>query len=145
MKIRKSKKVIGTTKFSPPVGFQIAPSAPAGGGTNVAAMRPTFSFLAANADEINKRIYEGKLAWRAANPSLPENQFPGIPSLYGGGGKMGAGTDANRPPGLPVDGCPGGQRYRSDNQRCECPGATYWCDKTSTCVDWIQANVRCKI
>ena len=83
MKIRKSKKVIGTTKFSPPVGYQIAPSAPAGGGTNVAAMRATFAFLPYNQDEVNKREYADKVKWRAENPTLPESDYPGMPDLYG--------------------------------------------------------------
>lgn len=140
MKIRKSKKAVGPRKFSPPVGFQIAPSAPAGGGTNVAAMRPTFAFLPTNEDAIEQKIYEGKLDWRAKNPTLPEDQFPGIPDLYGGSGMMGAGSSGTPQPDKPVV-CPEGQRWRSDNQRCECAGATYWCNKQQRCVDIITSKL----
>lgn len=139
MKLRKSKKTIGPKQFSPPVGFQIAPSAPAGSGTNAPAMRPTFAFLPTNEDAIEQKIYQGKLAWRAKNPTLPEDQFPGIPDLYGGPGMMGAGSAGTPPP--PSTTCPEGQRWRSDNQRCECAGATYWCDKQSRCVDWITSKL----
>lgn len=140
MKIRKSKRTITPRKFSPPVGFQIAPAAPAGGGSNAPAMRPTFAFLPTNEDTIDQKIYEGKLAWRAKNPSLPEDQFPGIPDLYGGSGVMGKGSHADQAPnpdGSPKEGCPGGQRWRSDNQRCECPGSDKWCNRRGRCVSFI--------
>lgn len=134
MKIRKQKKTIGSSKFSPPVGFQIVPSAPAGGLTSAAAMRPQFAFLPYNVDEVNAKIYQGMQAWRAQNPSTPADQFPGIPDLFGGSGKMGAGPQAPNPDGSPKGGCPGGQRWRSDNQRCECPGSDKWCTPLGRCV-----------
>lgn len=92
MKIRKSKKAVGPKKFTPPVGFQIAPSAPAGGGTNVAAMRPNFAFLPYNQDAIEQRITEAKLKWRSENRTANEDEFPGIPNLFGGDTPMGAGV-----------------------------------------------------
>jgi hypothetical protein len=137
MKVRKLKRSVMQNKISPQMGFQIAPSAPAGGGTNAVAMRPTFSFLPVDEDAIERKIYEGKLAWRAANPSAPEDQFPGIPDLFGGSGMMGAGTSATPKPIV----CPGGQRWREDNQRCECPGTDKWCNRKNKCVSILEYGI----
>jgi len=95
MKIRKSKKAIGPQKFSPPVGFQIAPSAPAGGGTNVAAMRPNFAFLPYNADAVSKAISDAKIKWRADNPNDPDWEF-NPPNLFGQGDGEGGQSRADK-------------------------------------------------
>ena len=144
MKTPKRKRTIAQSKFTPPVGFQIAPSAPAGGGSNVPAMRPTFAFLPYNADEINKRIFAGKLDWKSKNPALSTDLFPGIPDLYGTPSLIGTGSQY-KPPAPPTPAvqqqCPDGQRWRSDNGDCECAGATYWCNKQGRCVDWITSKL----
>lgn len=70
-------------QIPPAVGYQIAPAAPAGGLTNVAAMRPTFSFLPYNQDLVNKREYEDKAQWRRDNPSAPDSQYPGMADPFG--------------------------------------------------------------
>lgn len=79
---RKRKGNISMGKLPPPVGFQIIPAS-AGGGTNAAAMRPTFSFLAVNQDEVNKRIYAAKAKWLSLNPSKTEKDWPGMDDPYG--------------------------------------------------------------
>ena len=65
------------------VGYQIAPAAPAGGLTNVAAMRPTFSFLPYNQDLVSKREYEDKAQWRRDNPTAPDSQYAGMADPFG--------------------------------------------------------------
>jgi hypothetical protein len=123
MKIRKSKKVIGTTKFSPPVGYQIAPSAPAGGGTNVAAMRATFAFLPYNQDEVNKRIYTAKAAFLSANQTKSEDDFEGIDDPYGRGVKIGKGKNviAAEQQATGQKSCTGGYQYDLKSGSCICP------------------------
>jgi hypothetical protein len=79
---RKRKGNISMGKLPPPVGFQIMPAS-AGGGTNAAAMRPTYAFLPANQDEMNKRIYAAKKEFLTLNQSKSEADFPGMPDLYG--------------------------------------------------------------
>jgi hypothetical protein len=144
MKVRKPKQTIMAGKLQPPVGFKtnvfsptVVPAAPAGSSTNAGAMRPNYAFLPYNADEVNRRIYVGKLDWMSKNPGQKEDQFPGIPDLFGTNTKIGAGKSPLPPPpadGSPIGGCPGGQRWRSDNQRCECPGSDKWCDGKGGCV-----------
>jgi hypothetical protein len=56
---RKRKGNISMGKLPPPVGFQIMPAS-AGGGTNAAAMRPTYAFLATDADQLNKRFLQAQ-------------------------------------------------------------------------------------
>ena len=137
-----------TGKLKPPVGFKtkvdqptIIPAAPAGSSTNAAAMRPNFAFLPYNSDAVNTRIYAAKVAWMNANPGKTEDQFPGMPDLYGTGNLIGIGKSPAPPPnpdGSPIGGCPGGQRWRSDNQRCECPGSDKWCSGKGKCVSVLE-------
>ena len=85
MKVRKAKRTIASSQFKPTVGYSpatIIPAAPAGGGTNAAAMRATFAFLPVNQDEINKREYADHAQWRANNKEAPDSDYPGI-SLFG--------------------------------------------------------------
>lgn len=79
---RKRKGNISMGKLPPPVGFQIIPAS-AAAGTNAASMRPTFSFLASNADELNKRISNAQVQWKLKNPTMPDESFPGIADPYG--------------------------------------------------------------
>jgi hypothetical protein len=86
MKVRKAKRTIASSQFKPTVGYSpatIIPAAPAGGGTNAAAMRATFAFLPVNQDEIKKREYTDKAEWRAKNKEAPESDYPGMASLFG--------------------------------------------------------------
>lgn len=86
MKARKPKRTIASSKFRSNVGYSptpVTPAAPAGGGTNAAAMRATFAFLPYNQDEVNKREYADKAKWRAENPTAPESEYPGMSDLWG--------------------------------------------------------------
>jgi hypothetical protein len=80
---KRKLKNISMGQIPPAVGYQIAPAAPAGGLTNVAAMRPTFSFLPYNQDLVNKREYEDKAQWRRDNPTAPDSQYPGMADPFG--------------------------------------------------------------
>jgi hypothetical protein len=131
MKIRKSKKAIGPRKFSPPVGFQIAPSAPAGGGTNVAAMRPNFAFLPYNADAYAKFVNDEEQKERADNPKMDPQDFPGVQDPYGTGiipSTVGSRTDLNAS-------CAkrGGRVWVSSSNQCECPDNYYAKTRDSPC------------
>lgn len=131
MKIRKSKKAIGPKPMSPPVGYQIAPAAPAGGGTNVAAMRPTFSFLPSNADSYAKFVNEEELKYRADNPTLDPQDYQGVQDPYGTGiipGTMGSRTkDAASCAGR------GGRVWNMSSNQCECPDGYQADSRTSPC------------
>lgn len=138
MKIRKSKKTIGASKFSPPVGFQIAPSAPAGGGTNVAAMRPTFAFLPYNADAFNKFVSKELEQYRADNPKLAEQDFAGVLNPYGTGiipETMGSRTrEAASCEGK------GGRVWVMSSNQCECPEGYTADSKTSPCYKSLEKD-----
>lgn len=136
MKIRKSKKAVGPQKFSPPVGFQIVPSAPAGGGTNVAAMRPTFSFLAYNADAYAKFVNDEEQKERAANSSLDPQDYPGVQDPYGTGiipSTMGSRTKE-------AASCRGGRVWRTWSNQCECPDGYKADSRTSPCYPYKQSD-----
>jgi hypothetical protein len=144
MKTPKRKRTIGQPKFSPPVGFQIAPSAPAGAGSNIPAMRPTYAFLPYNADDINKRIYVGKLDWKSKNQSVPDKYFPGIPDVFGTGSVIGAGSAAGEAPPAPVvidrnAECrrKGGRIWMDKSQQCECPSGWYAFTRTGDCIQML--------
>jgi len=131
MKIRKSKKAIGPRKFSPPVGFQIAPSAPAGGGTNVAAMRPTFSFLPYNADAYAKFVNEEELKERADNPKLDPQDYPGVQDPYGTG--IIPSTMGSRTQDAASCASRGGRVWNMSSNQCECPDGYQADSRTSPC------------
>ena len=130
---RKRKGNISMGKLPPPVGFQIMPAS-AGGGTNAAAMRPTFSFLQTNADELNKRIYTAKASWLSLNPTKGDADFIGIDDPYGTRQKLGVGANVLAQQALDAEKatCSGGQIWASWNNRCECPNGTH--NKDGVCV-----------
>jgi hypothetical protein len=121
---RKRKGNISMGKLPPPVGFQIMPAS-AGGGTNAASMRPTYAFLATDADQLNKRIYAAKASWLSLNPTKTEADFVGIPDPYGTGQTIGEGAnaiaaaEAERQKQIATHGCT--------------PG-TVWCDRLQRCI-----------
>jgi hypothetical protein len=120
---RKRKGNISMGKLPPPVGFQIMPAS-AGGGTNAAAMRPTYAFLAADADQLNKRIYAAKSSWLSLNPTKTEADFEGIPDPYGTGTMIGVGGNVSRRNAGQAT-CRNGQQWNETNNRCECPSDTH--------------------
>lgn len=131
MKVRKSKKAVGPSKFSPPVGFQIAPAAPAGGGTNVPAMRPTFAFLPYNQDAFNKFVSDEQLKVRAENPTLAAEDFPGVQNPYGTGiipETVGTRTNLNQ-----LCSNKGGRVWVQKSKQCECPDGYFAKTKDSPC------------
>jgi hypothetical protein len=140
MKRRQVKKNISTGQMPRPVGFQIAPVAPpqvvpasTSGSSNVAAIRSTFAFLPYNADEVNKRIFAAKAAWKAKNQSKDDSEFPGMKDLYGTGNIIGAGAKFLERQAIAKT-CANGQVYVESNNRCECPGSTLWCDVRGKCT-----------
>jgi hypothetical protein len=124
---------ISTGNFPAPVGYQFMPQASGGvqvmPGGNAPAMRPTYSFLPVNQDDINQRMAADQDTWRRNNPNLASCNYPGL-DLYGTGNAHGAGNcEAS---------CPDGQRWRSDNQRCECKGSTHWCEAKGKCQNLFE-------
>jgi hypothetical protein len=140
MKRRQVKKNISTGQMPRPVGFQIAPAtspqvvpSSSSGSSNVAAMRPNFAFLPYNADEVNKRIFAAKAAWKVKNPTKDDDEFPGIKDLYGGSNIIGAGDKFLERQRV-AKSCANGQVYVESNDRCECPGSTLWCSGQNKCT-----------
>jgi hypothetical protein len=109
-------------KLPPPVGFQIMPAS-AGGGTNAAAMRPTYAFLATDADQLAKRIYTAKAAFLSANQTKSEDDFEGIDDPYGRGIKIGKGKNviAAEQQAKGQKSCTGGYKYDLGSGSCICP------------------------
>lgn len=123
MKIKKSKKAIGPKPMSPPVGYQFAPATPAGGGSNVPAMRPNFAFLPYNADAYAKFVNDEELQYRADNPKLDPQDYTGVQDPYGTGiipSTVGWRAKANQT-------CAGrgGRVWVDSSSQCECPEG-YW-------------------
>jgi hypothetical protein len=116
-KARKSTKNISTGNIPPPVGFQIMPAS-GSGGTNVSAMRPTYSFLPVNQDDINERIAADQDTWRKNNPTADSCRYPGI-DLYGAGARLGGRSCEAEA------GCQGGRVWVSSSKQCECPEGQY--------------------
>jgi hypothetical protein len=140
MKRRQVKKNLSTGQMPRNVGFQIAPATPpqvvpssTSGTSNVAAIRSTFAFLPYNADEVNKRIFAAKAAWKAKNPTLSDEEFPGMSDLYGTKSVMGAGEKFKERQRI-AKSCDNGQVYVESNNQCECPGSTLWCSGQNKCT-----------
>ena len=123
-KARKSTKNISTGNIPPPVGFQIMPAS-GSGGTNVSAMRPTYSFLAVNQDDINERIAADQEKWRQSNRTAQSCEYPGI-DLFGTGSRIGH-KDCT------AERCSGGRVWVSSSSQCECPDGYWAMDKNSVC------------
>ena len=141
MKRRQVKKNISTGQMPRPVGFQIAPVAPpqvvpssTSGSSNVAAIRSTFAFLPYNADEVNKRIFAAKAAWKAKNPSKDDDEFPGMKDLYGTGSVSGAGSKFLERQRI-AKSCTGGTIYIESSNSCECPSGQKWGDNIGKCYE----------
>jgi hypothetical protein len=144
MKLRKVNKNVSTGTMPPPVGFKVAPVQPqivpasTSGTSNVAAMRANFAFLPYNADEMNKRIYAAKVAWKSKNPNLGEDDFVGMTDPYGSGQIIAKGAnvvaaeaEAERVAKIQAS-CRPDQVFRSDINRCECDRGMV--DKNGKCV-----------
>jgi hypothetical protein len=131
-KLRKQTKNISTGNIPPPVGFQIMPAS-GSGSTNVSSMRPTYSFLAVNQDDINERIAADQDTWRKNNPTAESCRYPGL-DLYGTGSRLGArNCEAEA-------GCTGGRVWVPSSSQCECPDGYFGRTKTSACEQMKMAN-----
>jgi hypothetical protein len=140
---RKRKGNISMGKLPPPVGFQIMPAS-AGGGTNAAAMRPTYAFLATDADQLAKRIYTAKAAFLSANQSKSEDDFAGIDDPYGRGIKIGEGKNviAAEAQARKEADCvnKGGRMWNNRSKQCECPDGYTAASRDTPCYKSIDKD-----